>query len=99
MGRQVVTSHKALIKVSKGEFMKAFKELDQVVDGLDRIDEMADRTLIAMQGNTAVVTKVPVVLMDEIGHSCRDPKNCKLNTTDHPYWCMIANDRAHERAE
>lgn len=81
---------------------KAFEELEELAVGLDRIDAVADKTLIAMQGDTAImrhVQHIPVVLMDEIGHSCRDPKNCKLNTTDHPYWCMISNDRAHERAE
>lgn len=79
--------------------MNTFQELDEIVAGLDRISIYADKKLIAMQGDTAVVTRIPVVLMDESGHSCSDPKNCKLNTNVSPFYCMIFNDRMHERNE
>lgn len=73
--------------------METFTELDQLVEGLTVIDEMCDKVMIKLQGNRAV-KHVPVVIIGKEGHSCGDPENCKLNTTDSPYWCMIANDRS-----
>lgn len=67
-------------------------ELKELVKGLDRIDAFADRTLIAMQGDTAVVKKIPVVYMDGKCHSCNDSKNCRLNTSNNPFACMIKHD-------
>lgn len=41
-------------------------ELKELVAGLDRIDKIADRTIIALQGNRALITKVKQIPVKEI---------------------------------
>lgn len=42
---------------------------------------------------------IPVIFMDSQGHSCKDPENCRLNTTFNPYWCMQVHDNSHNEVE
>lgn len=37
--------------------MQTFAELDQLVEGLERIDTLCDNVMIALQGDRALVTK------------------------------------------
>lgn len=74
--------------------METFKELDELVAGLSNIEKLCDNVTIALQGDRAVVTKIPVTFMGGNCHSCKDPENCKLNTSINPYWCMTYHDQS-----
>jgi hypothetical protein len=74
-------------------------ELQELVEGLDRINVLCDNVLVKLNGNEKEVKRIPVVIMSKSGHSCGSPETCRLNTTFNPWACMIENDHSELEIE